>query len=240
MNSHTTKSNRSLDPTVGIAFLNLIFDFNVVDDRTHPLNSIVRHPSLADGICTCRGFQQMFHAIRFTALILIVLLSFVSMAMAQDKPTDSKPKHDGKIDVTYDKTENETKVRLDEMSILKGESESLSMILVGSYDGQKPTATPSEILMVLNASSKQRRYKFEPILVVTADGVVIRTRQMKNYSSRIDGDRVVEPLLTMMPYEIVEKMTSAKRVVFKINDSEYELTPNNLEALRDFAGRLIP
>lgn len=182
----------------------------------------------------------MFQSIKFTVLFLITLVSLVSIASAQDKTSDSKPKHDGKIDVTFDKDKSETTVKLNELSILENESESLSMIVVGSFAGQKATASQSEILFMLNAVSKQRRYQVEPQLVVTADGEVIRTRQMKNYGSRSKDNKVVEPLLTMMPFEVVSKMAKAKRVIFKINDTEYQLTSNNLEAIRDFASRLTP
>lgn len=155
----------------------------------------------------------MFQSIRFAVLFLIALVSFVSITSAQDTTSDSKPKHDGKIDVTFDKEKNETTVKLNEMPILENERESLSMVVVGSFSGQKPSTPQSEILFVLNAVSKQRRYQVEPQLVVTADGEVIRTRQMKNYGSRNKDNKVVEPLLTMMPFDVVTRMAKAKKVI---------------------------
>ena len=178
--------------------------------------------------------------IKFTPLCLIAIFAFVSITSAQEKALESKQKHDGKIDVTFDKEKNETTVKLNELPIFENGSETLSMIIVGSFPGQKPTSSQSEILFMLNAASKQSRYQVEPQLVVIADGEVIRTRLMKNYGSRNNGTMVVEPLLTMTPFDVVTKMTKAKRVTFKINSAEYPLTDNTLEALIDFVSRLTP
>ena len=171
--------------------------------------------------------------------ILLVLFLFLAAGAIAQEPS-SKFKHDGKIEVLFDEKKNETTIRLNEMKIFESESETLSIIVVGSFEGKKQTGSPSELLFVLNASSKQRRYQIEPQITVTADGEVIRTRQMKNYGARNDKGQIIEPLLTMMPYEIVVKMANAKKVTLKIGTTDYEMTANNLEALRDVVSRLAP
>jgi hypothetical protein len=156
--------------------------------------------------------------------------------------TSSKPtyNHDGKIDELFDAATNETTVRLDTMKIFSGESESLSMVVTGTFSGKTPSLSPTDLLMVFSVSSSERRFEIEPIIVITADSEIVRNRQAKNYGSRKEGDRVIEPLFNMIPYEVVVKMANAKRVVVKIGASEYELTPNNLEALREFVSKVSP
>ncbi len=175
---------------------------------------------------------------RFSILLAIFLFS-IGAVIAQEPLSNQTLKHDGKIENLFDETKNQTTIRLNEMTIFDNGSETLSIIVVGSFDGKKPTTSPSELLFILNASSNQRRYQVEPQLIVTADGEVIRTRQMKNYGFRSDKGRVVEPLLTMMPYDIVVKMANSKKVVLKVGPTDYFMTANNLEALRDVVSRLV-
>ncbi len=174
------------------------------------------------------------------ALLAAMVLIFTVLVPAQQPSLKPTYKHDGKIEVKFDESKNQTTVSLDEMKIYENDVESLSMLVSGSYAGKTPSASPSELLFILYASSKQRRYQTEPQLTVTADGEVVRTRQMKNYGAQTKGDQVIEPLLTMMPYEILLKMAKAENVVLKIGLKEYALTGNNLEALRDFATRMVP
>lgn len=182
----------------------------------------------------------MIQRLRCRLLVLIAIITLMASAMGQSVSQDAKPKHDGKIDVTFSSTNNETTIRLDEMPVMEGEDEALSMILVGSFSGHSPSDPPSDVLLVLNASSNRRRYQVEPIFVMIADGEVVRTRELKNYGSRKVSDRIVEPLMTIVPYDVLLKMTTSKKISFTINNSDYQLTDNNLEAIRDFATRLVP
>jgi hypothetical protein len=183
----------------------------------------------------------MVRDIKFSMALLVAMVCIsTTLALGQQPSPKQTYKHDGKIEVKFDESKNQTVVRLDTMKIYENDSETLSMIVSGSYAGKTPPAPPSELLFVLYASSKQRRYQTEPQLIVTADSEVVRTRQLKNYGARTEGDRVIEPLLTMMPYDILAKMANAKKVTLKIGTTEYEMTANNLEALRDFASRMVP
>lgn len=181
----------------------------------------------------------MIRNINYSILFILFLSAAIGVS-AQESLSGKIFKHDGKIETLFDETKNQTTIRLNEMKIFENESEILSMVVVGSFEGKKPGASPSELLFMFNANSKQRRYQVEPQLVITADGEVIRTRQMKNYGSRTENGRIIEPLLTMIPYDIVVKMANAKKVTLKIAATEYEMTANNLEALRDVASRLTP
>jgi hypothetical protein len=183
----------------------------------------------------------MFRDIKFSPVLLFAIIcTFTAVVFGQQPLPKRTYKHDGNIEVKYDASKNQTFVSLDTMNVYENDSESLSMSVTGSYEGKIAPASPSEILFVLHASSKQRRYQTEPQLVVVADGEVVRTRQMKNYGARADGNRVIEPLLTMMPYDILVKMANAKKLTLKIGSREYQMTANNLEALRDFVSRMIP
>lgn len=176
------------------------------------------------------------------AVVLFALMMCGFAGATRGQAPSSKPayKHDGKIDVTFDESKNETTVRLDTMKIYGGEAESLSMVVVGSYAGKTPQSPPSELLVVLSVSSNEKRFQFEPMLVITADGEIVRNRLTKKYASRVEGDRVIEPLFNMIPYDVLVKMANAKKVTLKIGVSEYEMTANNMEALKDVISRMVP
>jgi len=127
------------------------------------------------------------------------------------------------------------------MKIFENDAETLSLMVVGTFEtGVPPKVQTSELLMMFNARSKKQRYRIEPQLTIRADGEVIRTRQMKNYGSREEaGGLILEPLLTMTPYDVLAKMAAAKTVTIEIGTAKYELSSNSLEALRDVAKRMV-
>jgi hypothetical protein len=181
----------------------------------------------------------MYKIKRCSAILMAIFISVLGAAAQPPAPSPA-PKHDAKIEVVYDEPEDQTRIRLDEMNIFESDSEKLSIIIVGTFDTRTPPKTQtSELLVSFQARSKNRRFQVEPQMIIRADGEVIRTRQMKNYSFQEEKGWVVEPLLTMIPYDVLAKMAGAKTVVIEIGAGKYPLSANNLEALRDLAGRFV-
>lgn len=181
----------------------------------------------------------MYKIKRYSAILLAIFIS-ASGAAAQQAAPSPAPKHDAKIEVVYDEPKDQTRIRLDAMKIYESDSETLSIIIAGSFYTRTPPKTmTTELLVSFQARSKKRRFQVEPKMTIRADGEVIDTGQVKNYSFKEEEGWVLEPLLTLIPYDVLAKMAGAKTVTIEIGAGKYPLSANNLEALRDLARRFV-
>ncbi len=110
---------------------------------------------------------------------------------------------------------------------------------------------PRSVLLYFTSFSHEQFYDKDSPFVVMADGTALwrygwrapgdetPSNRKAMHSAALDGDgQVVETLGHEIPYDIFARITRAKHVTIELGPDRVELTPEQLEALRDMNRRL--
>jgi hypothetical protein len=176
----------------------------------------------------------------------VFLLACTAPAAAQDSAQGSKPqppanrefKHKARIEVKYDRFEDETHVKLEPTRVLGGFYEDVKMGASFFYKGQKVSA-PDYFYILFVTNTKEWRFlrDSQRELTALADGERLALGTLDRDSHVRESGRVSEIMVKEIPYETFLKIVNAKKVEMKLGSYEFELKEELLEALRDLASR---
>lgn len=164
-------------------------------------------------------------------------------ALSVDK--SQAPDHGGKIDSRYDGFARETIITLNRMRItcgsVKGKFKDACVSFVASLHCpgiQLDYVRYANLQLIFQSKDWDQRHPLNHReLFVVADGETLRLGQMKLASQNVDT-LMTEVLEVPVPYAAFMKIVGAEVVEMKVGNSEFELRPQNLAALRDLNNRV--
>ena len=185
----------------------------------------------------------MRHFVRIILLFAVVSAfapTHFAQAVAQS-PQNVTMTRPGKLASYYNESQDKTTVVLG-FSDVGGESAcGLYVSASASYPG-KTVVSPAEVKLTIMRITPEEQIKSAPLrdLTVTADSVVMNLGLMETASQQTMMDLRWETLQISVPYSSFVKVANAKSVDAKLGSAKFVLTENNLNFLRQFAGRLKP
>jgi hypothetical protein len=176
---------------------------------------------------------------RFCLLLLMVSITSV-ICLGQGSPVETTPT--AKIETTYDSSKDRTTVRLAPVQI-SGERDkyhSLHMMPSFSYQGHE-MKRPSIIDFELQTVVKVRLLDSDLYVVFIIDGetIFLSSSNRRAIMRPVPGRRWIgEQLIFNMPYEMLLKITKAKKFEIKFDGVKFEVGEPQLQALREFAAEM--
>ncbi len=180
--------------------------------------------------------------------VLLVLLCFTS-ASAQDNKEKSKKRgyqHLSDIITQYDKAKDETKVELKRMAVrpvMEPRAHVLYMTAYYIYPGKTPSK-PKEVVIgfVSNSNNRDRKFQESSDLTANLDGKEIKFGPFELIDARSMPGFFKEVLGFFAPFDdffhLVDNNKDA--LSMSLGKVRFDLTRDNLEALRDLASRIEP
>ena len=172
---------------------------------------------------------------RHPSLALLIIVASIAAAFAQQTPDETPG-----VETTYNNVKNRTTVRLLPIKISgeKDKYHSLHMSPSFSYPGQT-SAAPSIIDFELQTVVKGR-LRTDLYVVFVIDGEVVFLSSSRWAVKRPIPGRVSmgERRVFHMPYETLLKLSRAKRLEIKTDAVRFEVREKELQAIRDFAGKI--
>ncbi len=155
------------------------------------------------------------------------------------------PDHGGKIESKYDGFNHETIVTLNKMRITCGSAKGnfkeacVSFVATLHCPGvQLDYVRYVSLQLVFQTKDWDQRHPLnQRQLSVVANRDTLRLGQMKLVSQSVDTG-MTEVLEVSMPFAVFTKIARAQVVEMKVGNSEFELSPQNLDALRDLNNRV--
>ncbi|HEV7746847.1 MAG TPA: hypothetical protein VGO56_17760 [Pyrinomonadaceae bacterium] len=195
--------------------------------------------------------------------ILFLLAAAVVPAFAQvpDKlqpPPKRNFKYDGKIVTTYDNAKNETLVLIQLMPIKSVEDPHeiledsaqhprdwswLGFTMFFSYPGQSVVTPKGVSLGFLYEALEPKHYEGH-VLTAKIDGERVPLGTMEVLKTTIvkrKWDQYTRRTLELIvPYDMLLRLANAKKVKMTLGRFDFDLSKDNLEAIRDLANRTTP
>jgi hypothetical protein len=180
----------------------------------------------------------------------IIVLAFFMLAcalsgFAQKRycqvPPPSPFKHNALISTRYDKPTKRMKTVL-EHPLSLGHSSSDELYLSASFFYSDPRLRTRPMLdIALISVSKERKYRDSHDVVLLADGMRLALVGPVQYQSG-KGDKGLAQEVThvTITYDTLFKLIGAKRVTALLGGTQFELTSNHLESLREIASLMAP
>lgn len=170
-------------------------------------------------------------------LLLLTVLITTLMCAAQRSQTETVPV--AKIETTYDSSKDRTTVRLAPVQISgeKDKYHSLHMMPSFSFPGREPQR-PSKIDFELQTVVKAILLDSDLYVVFIVDGetTFLSSSNRRAIMRPVPGRRWIgEQLIFNMPYEMLQKITKAKKFAIKFEGVLFEVGEPQLQTLRDFA-----
>jgi hypothetical protein len=183
-----------------------------------------------------------------TKLLLCLTISHACGALtglAQQKrycpaPPPSPFKHNAQIVTRLDRSADRMRTTLQHPRIIGRAGEGLYLSATFLYQDPKRPARPTLDLLFVS-SSREFRYRQVHNLVILSDGKRAASIGEVRYQSRTDGQGMaLEATGVTISYEELLNITRARKVVARIGASEFELSNNHLESLRELASLMAP
>lgn len=174
------------------------------------------------------------------SFLFAISLIFTANAFAQKFCTVAPPspfKHNALIVTSYDQRARRMKTTLEHPQTL-GNGQHLYASFY--YQDLRLRSAPTIDIFFVSAS-KQPRYRDSHNLSITADGNAWPLGGVTQYYTE-DGARgtTIEKTKITLTYSGLLSLTRARRVKARLGASEFELTNNHLEALREIASLMAP
>jgi len=144
-------------------------------------------------------------------------------------------KHGFQVETKYDKFRDQTKVSLDCKVYYKGPF-GLFLAVEGSYPQQTPSP-PEKVQFGLTAMSGKEKYKKSRHLIVLADGQRFDLGELDRDIDEVEEIFMFEKMMTTVPFKTVLQMANSQSVEMQLNEIEFKIPSEALEALRDFTSR---
>jgi hypothetical protein len=172
------------------------------------------------------------------SLVAIVAVIVPGLAEIGDQEPIAKTP---KIETTYDRTKDQTTVRMDPMQISgnKGKYHTVHLAPGYSFPGQAP-GTPEIIDFELQTVVKARKLRVDLYVLFVIDGEEIFLSSNRWGVKRPVPGRpwVGERLVFRMPYQTLLSLAKAKHASIRMDGMDIELSAAHLRALRAFADTL--
>lgn len=168
---------------------------------------------------------------KFKHLILAtnLLLAFGVSSMAQKL---------GHIEGDYDRFEDKTLVQLDFMQITGGKYEGIHLNAAFKCPGNTQICKTEHFYLGILVVLKRERYDLPANLIVLADGERFPLGKMLRVQTidMMPGWNIIgTSLLVHIPRDAFLKITAAKKVEMKLDDTEFELNSEHRTALYTFS-----
>jgi len=173
-------------------------------------------------------------------LLLGICLTFTASGFAQKFCTVAPPspfKHNALIVTSYDRSARRMKTTLEHPQIL-GDGQHL----YATFFYQDPRLRSTQLIDIFFISAaKQPKYRDSHNLSITADGTAWPFSGVAQYYAE-GGARgmTIEKTRITLTYASLLNLIKAKRVKARLGPTEFELTNNHLESLREIASLMAP
>lgn len=97
---------------------------------------------------------------------------------------------------------------------------------------RRSSSLPRSVSFDFASYSQKSLFPGEPKITVLADGKVVFETSAQFSTSKSPEGLFSEFLVLQIPYPAFRRMTTGKKLTFKLGDHEYKLTDEQVEALR--------
>lgn len=173
-------------------------------------------------------------------LLLAIFLTFPITGLAQKFCTVAPPspfKHNALIVTSYDKPTRRMKTTLEHPNVL---GSGLHLYASFFYQDARLRSTPMVDIFFVSAA-KQLKYRDSHDLSLTADGNAWPFSGVAQYSTE-HGERgaTIEKTKITLTYASLQNLIKSRRVRARLGATEFELSNNHLESLRELAMLMAP
>jgi hypothetical protein len=147
-------------------------------------------------------------------------------------------KHGFKVETKYDKFRDQTRVSLDCKVYYKGPF-ALFLDVEGIYPKQSPSP-PETVrfgLTALTATTDKEKYKKSRHLIILADGQRFDLGELDRDVDEEEEILRFEKMMTTVSFRTALQIANSQSVEMQLNEIEFKVPSEALEALRDFASR---
>ncbi len=176
---------------------------------------------------------------------LMISLLCSPLSFAQHKrlcavPPPSPFKHSAQIVTSFDPSAQGMRTTLQHPRIIGREGAGLYLSATFLYQDPKRSTQPA-LDMIFVSSSRDFRYRQAHDLSILCDGKRTAYIGTVRYQSRTDEQGMaLEATTITITYDELLNITRARKVVARLGQSEFELTNNHLESLRELASLMMP
>jgi hypothetical protein len=174
------------------------------------------------------------------AFILICTQSGLAQKRYCEVPPPSPFKHNALIVTRYDKPTKRMKTVLEHpLSLVQGVD---ALYLSASFFFSDPRLRIKPMLDIYFVSvSKEPKYRNRQDVMIIADGMRVPVVGTALYQSgKVENGLVQEVIRVSITYDTLFNLVGAKRVTARLNATQFELTGNHLESLREIASLMVP
>jgi hypothetical protein len=174
-----------------------------------------------------------------SATFLIFAFSLFGYSQSAGSPgasSDSKEfTEEAEVTTKFDKAKNETTIEFSMMEVPKTEPQRILLSASISYNGNKLTKQPDDVVFVLSIASPGS-YKYPDImkLKIKADGKDLPEIVILNLDKRkLNETEFLETIGTRMKYNLFKTIAQAKNVEMQFENTKFQLTPGHLKRFAD-------
>jgi hypothetical protein len=135
------------------------------------------------------------------------------------------------IEIKYDRFKNKTIVQTNPKKTA-GTAKQPALVLMGSYDGQTQSR-PGECTIAFALSSSSWVYLRCHSIYCLTDGNPLELPPSK-HEGKAGRGYVIEFISILIPFSIIEQLSKSEKVEFKICNTEFTLTKQEMQDLRTF------
>lgn len=173
-------------------------------------------------------------------LLLAIILTFTATSFAQKfctVPPPSPFKHNALIVTSYDPQAGRMKTTLEHPRAM---GDGVHLYASFFYQDRRLRSLPTIDIFFISASKKQR-YRDAHQLAIYADGSPWPLAGAAQYYAESGPHGlVVEKVRMTLTYASLLNLIKSKRVAARLGATEFELTDNHLESLREIASLMAP
>lgn len=175
-----------------------------------------------------------------TFLLVVCASSSFSQKRFCPKPPPSPFKHSGEIVTSFDASVHKMRATLEHPNVLGKGLDTLYLTATFVYqDSQHPTPPTLDISFI--STSLVPKYRATHDLIFFCDGQQHALRSVPRYQSRTDDQGTIyEATRVTLSYEDLMAITHSKKVAARLGQTEFEMTNDHLEALRELVNMLAP
>jgi hypothetical protein len=190
--------------------------------------------------------NKMMTPLRRIALLAAFILICTATGFAQkgycEVPPPSPFKHNALIVTRFDKPTKRMKTVLEHpLSLGHGAEDALYLYASFFYPDPRLRAKPMLDIHFISIS-KEPKYRNSHDVMILANGmrvpVIGSTAQYQ--SGKVENGLVREVIRTSVTYDTLFNLIVAKRVTAQLSSTQFELTANHLESLREIASLMVP
>lgn len=188
----------------------------------------------------------MRNTAKFLLAISLVLVCATGVLAQKRKsicpvPPPSPFHHSGTIVTSYDRATNGMRTTLEHPRAVS--SSDGELYLYASFVHQDPRRPLSRQMVDLIFYSTAHRVKYRDahdLLFVTDRQQYPYAAKLAQYRSETDKGTVYESTRISIPYDVLLNLINSRRVSARVGSTQFELSNNHLEALRELASLIAP